>query len=254
MVALGQAVQMRALARFGRLRPSADPGRVINEFAADEVAPALRLTRTAAVNRLALAATLTTRLSGALAALTSGEIDLTKVRSLANHTDPLSDEKAQAVQDAVLPRAGRQAASQTGAAIRRAVIRIDPEGAAQRHQAHRRNRGVQVSPELEGMANLIAYLPAEQAAAIYHKVDHLARSASTPCHDRTAAERRAHVFTDLLLRTTHSRNTSGTGSHAHIGARTRAGTRAPAAMCPHASQADAGTHVGHSVNGSASGA
>src|SRR3982074_645705 len=42
-IAAAHAVQMRALARFARLRPSGDPDNVMSEFAADEVAPALRL-------------------------------------------------------------------------------------------------------------------------------------------------------------------------------------------------------------------
>src|SRR5207248_3534528 len=112
--------------RVAALRPSEDPHRVVNEFAVDEIAPELRWTRHAAAARLALATTLTTRLPATLAALGRGEIDLSKARTIVDHTDPLTDEHAVAIQHAVLPRASRQTGSQLGAALRRAVLRIDP--------------------------------------------------------------------------------------------------------------------------------
>src|SRR5437016_6227919 len=108
LIALAHATQLRALARFASLRPSEDPHRVVNEFAVDEIAPELRWTRHAAASRLALATTLTTRLPATLAALGRGEIDLSKARTIVDHTDPLTDEHAVAIQHAVLPRARRQ--------------------------------------------------------------------------------------------------------------------------------------------------
>ena len=101
----------------------------MSEFAADEVAPALRLSRSSAAVRLDLATSLTTRLPGTLAALERGEIDLSKARAVVEATDPLTDEHAAAVQDQVRGRAGTQTAGQLRASLRRAVLRVDPEGA-----------------------------------------------------------------------------------------------------------------------------
>jgi hypothetical protein len=190
---------MRALSRFAELRPGGDPDNVMSEFAADEIAPALRLTRTSAMVRLDTATALTTRLPGTLEALERGEIDLIKARAVVEATDPLSDEHAAAVQDQVLGRASTQTSSQLRASLRRAVLRVDPDGAAQRHEQRRKDRRVELIPLPDAMAQLIAYLPAEQAIAIYQRLDTLACKARTPDDVRSADERRADVFVDLLL-------------------------------------------------------
>src|ERR1700716_876763 len=98
-IAAIQARQLRNLAHFAKLRPSGDPDKVMSEFAAEEVAPALRLTRNSASVRLDLATRLTRRLPATLAALSRGEIDLDKARAVVELTDPLSDEQAAAVWD-----------------------------------------------------------------------------------------------------------------------------------------------------------
>jgi hypothetical protein len=49
------------------------------------------------------------------------------------------------------------------------------------------------------MAGLWALLPAEDAVAVYRRVDDLAHVAGTPGDERTVDQRRADVFTDLLL-------------------------------------------------------
>jgi hypothetical protein len=198
-VAAAQAVQMRALARFARLRPSGDPGNAMSEFAADEVAPALRLSRNSAAVRLDIATALTTRLPATLAALERGEINMIKARAVVEATGPLTDEQAGAVQDQVLGRAGTQTASQLRASLRRAVLRVDPDGAAQRYEERRKDRRVELIPLPDAMAQLSAYLPAEQAIAIYQRLDTLACKARTPENRRSADERRADVFVDLLL-------------------------------------------------------
>jgi hypothetical protein len=198
-IAAAQAVQMRALARFAELRPSGDPHNPMSEFAADEIAPALRLTRTSAALRLDIATALTRQLPAALTALERGEIDLIKARAVVDATAPLTDEQAAAVQHQVLRRAGTQTASQLRASLRRAVLRADPEGAARRHEHCRKDRRVELIALPEAMAQLIAYLPAEQAIASYHRLDALARKAHTSDDDRSADQRRADVFVDLLL-------------------------------------------------------
>jgi hypothetical protein len=166
-----QARQLRNSARFAYLRPSGDPENVMSEFAADEVAPALRLSRSSAAVRLDLATRLTGRLPATLAALARGEIDMDKARAVVELTDPLTDEQAAAVQDRVLGRACTQTSSQLRASLRRAVLRVDPEGAARRHEQRRKDRRVELIPLPDAMAQLSAYLPAEQAVAIYRRLD-----------------------------------------------------------------------------------
>jgi Domain of unknown function (DUF222) len=195
-----QARQMRALARFAELRPDRrgrDP--VMDEFTADEIAPLLRITRNTAHARLELAVQLTTRLSGTLAALDRGEIDLYKARILTELTTVLDDQHAAAVEAQVLPRAAEQTPGQLRAAARRAVLRIDPHGAEQRRQHRVRDRAVVLDAGEDGTAVLTAVnLDAADAVAAYQRLDAYARTMS-PTDERTMDQRRADALIDLIL-------------------------------------------------------
>ncbi len=178
VIAAAQAAQLRLLARFARLRP-AEPasGRPFSEFAADEIAPALRISRNAAMTQLSLATQLENRLPRTLAALGRGEIDLWRARVLCDVISTARPEHAAAVEDRVLGRASMQTAPQLRQAARRALISVDPDGAARRHQTQRRLRSVQFLPCEDGMAELRAYLPAVDATAIYQRLGAIARQA-----------------------------------------------------------------------------
>jgi hypothetical protein len=174
-IARTQAAQLRALARFAALRPDTTDG-LVGEFAADELAPLLRITGNAAQARLDLAVTLTGRLPGTLAALADGVLDLAKVRIVAELTGPLTDPQAAAVEQQVLPRAGAKTGPALRQALRRAVLRIDPHGARARHEQRRRQRAVWLRPVEDGMAELGAQLPAAAAEACWQRLDALARA------------------------------------------------------------------------------
>jgi Domain of unknown function (DUF222) len=198
LVAAAQARQIRALARFAELRPDRRGG-VMGEFAADEIAPLLHITHNAAHTRLDLAIDLTTRLPGALAALQCGDIDLYKARILTELTGPLNPQQAAEVETQILPRAAEQTAGQLRAAARRAVLRIDPHGAEQRHQHRVRDRAVIMDPREDGTAELIAVnLDAADAVAAYQRLDGYARAMS-PSDGRSMDQRRADALIDLIL-------------------------------------------------------
>ena len=135
-----QARQARALAEFARRRPAdIDPAPARStgassrgEFAADEVALALRLSRIAAGTRLDTAEVLDNKLPETLTAWEHGRIDAAKVRAIVDACAPLSIEHARAVQQRVLPRAPEQTQGQLRAALARAVIAIDPDAADER--------------------------------------------------------------------------------------------------------------------------
>jgi Domain of unknown function (DUF222) len=198
IIASTQARQLRALARFAELRPDRLGG-VIDEFAADEVAPLLRISRNAAHSRLELATQFTSRLPGTLAALDCGDLDMYKARIIAELTAVLSDEKAAAVEEQILPRAAKQTPGQLRAATRRAVLRVDPHGAEQRRQERIRDRAVVLEPSEDGTADLTAtHLDAADATAAYQRLDEFAR-AMTSDDGRTMDQRRADALVDLLL-------------------------------------------------------
>ncbi|MGH3928589.1 MAG: DUF222 domain-containing protein, partial [Pseudonocardiaceae bacterium] len=77
----------------------------------------------------------------------------------------LLPEQRAALEDRVLPRAGQRTLSQLRAALARAVLAIDPDGAAERHEQRRKDRRVVLSPNEDGMANLWALLSTPDATA-----------------------------------------------------------------------------------------
>jgi hypothetical protein len=111
--------------------------------------------------------TLRWKLPATLAALRAGTIDLYRARLIADATGPLDDVTARAVEARILPGAGDQTSGQLRAALRRAVIAADPEGAEQRRKEAQRHAKVSLYPDpATGTATLTGTrLPAVQAAA-----------------------------------------------------------------------------------------
>jgi hypothetical protein len=222
IVARAQAIQVRAIARFARLRP---PGRGegrsecapdLGRYAPDELGLALAISRQAAGHRLGLAWSLTARLPVTLDALHAGRIDLRKAQIIADGTVVLTPESTRAVERRVLVRAGEQTHPQLKAATNRAVIRVDPQAADRRRKTNVEQRRVELIPGEDGVSDLWARLPAEMASACYDRLSILAAQAKTPDDGRTGDQRRADVFTDLLLGTK-----TGGGMQAHIVVHTR---------------------------------
>jgi Domain of unknown function (DUF222) len=148
------------------------------EFAVDEVALALGVTRVGADRRLQLAEGLR-RLLDTLDAVRCGRIDTYKAQIIVDAVTPLSDEAAAAVEARVLPRAEGQTPGQLRAACARAVLIADPAGAAQRYEEAKKGRQIRVIPLSEGMAELSLRHTADRIAALFNAVDTLARHAST---------------------------------------------------------------------------
>ena len=127
----------------------------------------MRLSRFSAAARLGQAVQLATRLPETLQAWQDGRLDERKVAAICDATHYLDDDKARAVQDRVLGRVSGQTVARLKGALQRAVLAVDPEGAAQRHRRARRDRRVAVGVEREGMASLWALLAAPDARAAY---------------------------------------------------------------------------------------
>ena len=196
------ARQGRALAELVRRRP-ADP--VPNEdrasqtsrFVPDEVGVALKLARGAAAGRIGTACRLLAVLPGTHALWESGQIDTAKARAVDEATTVLSDELAAKVEARVLPRAPEQSLAQLRAALARAILAVDPDGAAERHREARKDRRVHVQPEADGMGSLWALLTASDAAGAYAWLTRLARGLGKD-DPRTMDARRADLLAELL--------------------------------------------------------
>ncbi|MDQ2788385.1 MAG: HNH endonuclease [Actinomycetota bacterium] len=198
------ARQAVLLAQFARRRPGDHPLAVgcdqpsaASEFAPDEVGLALRLSRTAALNRLVMAQAVVEELPATLAAWQGGVIDSLKARAIIETSYLLPREQLGALEERVLPRAGEQTVARLRAGLARAVLALDPQGAQARHEQRRKDRRVGVSPDGEGMASLWALLSAPDATAAYQRLCELARGLGSE-DPRGMDARRADLLIELL--------------------------------------------------------
>ncbi|NRG39334.1 DUF222 domain-containing protein [Rathayibacter sp. VKM Ac-2835] len=99
-------------------------------------------------------------------------------------------------------RAAEVAPEVTPTQLRRIVARLreelHEEPLTRRHVRARQDRAVWVAPEVDGMATLCALLPAPDAMGIADRVDRIARILRDGGDERTLAQLKADVFTDLL--------------------------------------------------------
>jgi hypothetical protein len=122
--------------------PNADGVSVGSRFVPDEVGVALKLARGTAAGRVGTACRLLAVLPATHALWEAGLIDTGKARAVDEATAVLPDDLARAVQARVLPRAPEQSLAQLRAALARAIIAVDPDGAAARHRTARTDRRV----------------------------------------------------------------------------------------------------------------
>jgi hypothetical protein len=149
-----------------------------------------------------LAVTLTWRLAATGAALRAGQIDLGRARLIAEATAVLDEAAARAVEAKVLPAAGDWTTGQLRAALRRAVIAADPEGAERRREEAERRAKVCLYPDPDGTASLAGYsLPSVRAAAAMARIGALAKAMKAAGAGGGIDLLRAQVFLGLLLGT-----------------------------------------------------
>jgi hypothetical protein len=177
------------------------PARMPDEACA-QVSLALTMSHAAASWWSELGVTLRWRLAATGAALRDGEIDLSRARLIAEATALLDDETAKAVEAKVLPRAGKQTTGQLRAALRRAVISADPDGAERRREEAERRAKVVLYPDAEGTASLAgSNLPGIRAAAAMARITALAKAMKASGFGGGIDLLRSQVFLGLLLGT-----------------------------------------------------
>ena len=202
LAAWAAARQAAVLAEFtrrsgdGSVRPpsGAVPAR---EWVDDEIAMALTVSRGSAQVRIAEA----TRLDGVLRPTRdlaeAGLLDWSRVRLICDRVALLDDATAAAVQERVLPRAPEQTWAQLSAALRRAVLALDTDGAAARHRKAKDQRRVEVFAGEDGMATFWARMSAPDAAASFEWLTRLARGMGA-ADPRTLDQRRVDLLTAAL--------------------------------------------------------
>ena len=202
-LALVAEMAARAAVRDGSVPvgPEGGPARVPDD-AADEVALTLCMSRFGAAWWTGLAVTLAWRLPATLRALSGGMLDFSRAKLIAEATSTLDDDAARAVQDRTLPSAGRQTLGQLRAALRRAVISVDPRGAERRRQETERKARVGLFADEEGTATLSGQnLPGAQSAAAMARISALAHAMKSSGLEGGIDLLRARAFLGLLLGT-----------------------------------------------------
>ncbi len=167
VVCAGQAAQLLAVAEVvrdcladvpcavGEAHHAADAERLAHALAVDEVSVALGISRVGATAAVELAWRLISVLPTALSALSSGVVDLPRVRFLAEATAVLDDDTARRVADELLAGAGEStwlgpSPRAWRARVERAVVRADAAAAARRRAAAMAARSVRSWAEGDG--------------------------------------------------------------------------------------------------------
>lgn len=170
------------------------------EFRA-EIATALRISERSAETLIDEAGVLARHLPATQEALAEGRITPRHARVIVDEL-ALVDEADRAD----LERRALDAADQSAAAFGRTIRRLretrDAARATERHRAAHDDRHVSTQPGRDGMAWLIAHLPAAEVLGIDSRLDDLARGLArlAPASDeRTVAQRRADALVDVLL-------------------------------------------------------
>lgn len=165
------------------------------EFVSCELAAALSIDDRTAQNLVAEARMLT-ELPALAEAMEGGRLRLPHAKVLLGELMATPAALAIEVLATVLPKVTGRTPEQLRGVARRAILRVDADAAARRRREVVRERRVFVSPEPDGMALFGCYLPAAEALAAYHLVD--SHAAGLGRDDRTADQRRADAFVDLL--------------------------------------------------------
>jgi hypothetical protein len=179
-----------------------DPGRLVEAFgfAADELRPALCLTRRSAEFRMSFAVDLRERLPRVWEMLSEGLVDLARARVICNGTAHLDETEAGRIVDEIAEKAPRLTTGQLAAWIRRLGVESDPEKAKKRVEHAVAERRLVIEPTVDGTANLhLLDIPLEDARAIGKRVNSHMFSLRRDGDDRSHDSLRADIATDFLL-------------------------------------------------------
>ncbi|WP_345215150.1 HNH endonuclease signature motif containing protein [Georgenia halophila] len=179
-------------------RPGTGVRRSTMPRAATEVAMCLGLTRQGAATLVRTAMMLNGPLFATGEALETGRIDARKADLIAGNLDGLPVEVTTAVEDEVLPTAAGRTPPQLSKDLTAAIVRADPDGAAERHRAARAKRRVNHPRALpDQMATLTAVLPIEDALCLDLALDGAAKTARADGDARTTDQLRADILTSI---------------------------------------------------------
>lgn len=169
------------------------------EYAACEIAVALRLTRRSAESQMADALAMTGRLRRAWDLFATGDIGLQKMKEFVRQLGHLDPEIVDRALDHTLEAAAELTTGQLRARLSRVVMELDPDGAASAMEEGLAERRVVTypNPDFTGTMGIQSCNPLEIHRAM-ENLDRIARSLKTHDEHRSLDEIRADVALDLL--------------------------------------------------------
>ena len=142
----------------------------------EDVATALRLSPTAAQNRIDVARVLVGHLPNTISALSTGEISAAHATVIAKETatairNGLSDEAVFRVEQTALAHAEFHTPGQVATKVKTTIAKLAPEEFEEIVDRARDSRRVSCYPEADGMATVVAILPAEDAQTVMKSIE-----------------------------------------------------------------------------------
>ncbi|GEL94385.1 HNH endonuclease signature motif containing protein [Cellulomonas composti] len=201
---LGSAAAAAHLASRSSMNPPDERPRNarFSSTAGDEVALRLGWSRRAGANLVREGRALDRALSPVADAVRAGDLDRSKVRVFVEHLDDQPEDLVDAVLDRVLPGAATRTPTELGRDLERAILEVDPESAAARHDRAVTRRRVDAPRRLQnGMSGMWAVLPAHAARLVDGTLDATARAARADGDPRTLAQLRADVLVGIIAGT-----------------------------------------------------
>ena len=142
----------------------------------EDVATALRLSPTSAQSRIDVARVLVGHLPNTISALSTGEISVAHATVIARETatairNGLSEESIFRVEQTALAHAEFHTPGQVASKVKTTIAKLAPEEFEEIADRARDARRVSCYPEADGMATVIAILPAEDAQAVMKSIE-----------------------------------------------------------------------------------
>ncbi len=208
------------------------------DMASKELGMALHVSDYSARRLLRLAIALATRLTGTRTHLAHGDLDRARADIIDQHADPLAEhhydrtlaqkkspqaaEQAarnicQALEALILPNACSMTPAQLHKALRKAVMRLDPEFVDEQAQEKSRGRHVWYRTHDDGTGEIHIVVGAAEATAIYNTLDGYARLARKQGSSRTLDQLRADMATHLIVETSFRKMHSATPEESAAG-------------------------------------
>lgn len=181
----------------------------VDEAEREDVATALRLSANTAQSRIDTARVLTNHLPATCQALAVGDISPSHATLIARETSEaikrgISTEDLIHIENRALAHAEFHTPAQVGRKIRTLIAQISPETFEESVAIARDTRSVHMYPESDGMATVIALLPAEDAQTVMLAINTLVETQSSLADSRSMDMKRADALAaicgDILAR------------------------------------------------------